>query len=277
MRGVSALIDLHVHTTASDGTSAPAEVVKAAIEAGLTAIAVTDHDSVAGVAPALEAAAGTPLEIVPGVELSASVGERDLHILGYFIDHRDSALSDLLADLRAKRLERARAMVAALAAAGQHVTIEDVLALANGGAVGRAHIARQLVASGSVTSMDEAFANLIGRDGPCYVAKPFLAAPDAMRAITAAGGAPVLAHPGVSNADDVIATLADEGLVGIEAFHGEHDEQTRERYCVIAEYLGLVVTGGSDYHGPRAKGPGIGAVVAPDGALEQLRARARTA
>jgi predicted metal-dependent phosphoesterase TrpH len=247
--------------------------VREAVRLGLTAIAITDHDSVAGVQPALDASAGLPLEVVPGVELSAGLGGRDLHILGYFVDHTDPALCARLAVLRDQRMERARAMVADLAAAGHNVLFDDVLAQARGGSVGRSHVARALVEAGTVDSVEAAFRRFIGRDGPFYVEKPLLLAADAIALIRDAGGAAALAHPGVSDADEVVTTLVTEGLVGIEAYHGEHDEQARERYCMIADYLGLIVTGGSDYHGPRAKGSSLGTPHSPMAALDALRAR----
>lgn len=247
----------------------------AALRAGLTAIAITDHDSVSGVDAALAAAKDSALEIVPGVELSASHDGRDIHILGYFIDHHDAALRERLTLLREQRVDRARAMVDELAAAGHEVRFDDVLAQANGGSVGRSHVARALVDAGAVESVEEAFVRFIGRDGPFYVQRPLLAATDAIAMIGDAGGAAVLAHPGVSDADDVVTTLAAHGLAGIEAYHRDQDEQTRERYILIADYLGLVVTGGSDYHGPRTKFGQLGAPVRVADALEQLRARAR--
>ncbi|HEX9093664.1 MAG TPA: PHP domain-containing protein [Coriobacteriia bacterium] len=264
-----------MHTTASDGISRPEDVVAAALDLGLTAIAITDHDSVDGVGPALEAAEGRPVEVVPGVELSASFAGRDLHILGYFVDHADADLDARLVVLRHQRLDRAQAMVAALVEAGHTVTFEGVMAHANGGAVGRSHVARALVEAGDVDSVEDAFAQLIGRDAPFFVEKPLLPADEAIRLIHDAGGVAVLAHPSISRADDVISGLATQGLDGIEAYHAEHDLQRRARYAEIAERLGLVATGGSDFHGARAKGGKLGTADPPDACLEQLRLLAR--
>lgn len=206
--------------------------------------------------------------------MSASHDGRDVHILGYFIDHGDAGLRDRLAVLREQRIERAHAMVEELTQAGYEVTFEAVMARANGGSVGRSHVARALVDAGTVESVEEAFVRFIGRDGPFYVRKPLLPATEAIDMIRSAGGAAVLAHPGVSGADDVITQLAHTGLAGVEAYHRDHDEQTRERYVMIAEYLGLIATGGSDYHGPRTKARELGTAFSMASALEDLRNRA---
>lgn len=260
-----------MHTTASDGVSRPEEIVAAALTLGITTLAITDHDSVAGIDPAVAAARGTALEVVPGVELSASYAGRDLHILGYFIDHHDAALAERLEQLREARAARARAMVDALAAAGHSVTFEGVLQHSNGGAMGRSHVARALVDSGDVENVEEAFARFIGRDGPFFVEKPLFPTDEAIALVRSVGGVPVLAHPSISGADDVISVLAGQGLLGLEAYHAEHDHQRRSRYAQIAEHLGLAVTGGSDFHGAHAKGGTLGCVDAPPSCVEDLR------
>jgi 3',5'-nucleoside bisphosphate phosphatase len=266
-------VDLHIHTTASDGTSTPAEVVATALAASLSAIAITDHDSVDGVAAALSAAEGSPIEVVPGVELSTRGGEIDLHLLGYFIDHTDEALLRRLRYLRDERIARAQAMVDALAAAGFSVTLEGVMHQAGGGAVGRSHIARALVSAGDVDSVQDAFARYIGRHGPYFIEKALMPAEEAIALVHDAGGVAVLAHPGVNRADPIIEQLADAGLDGIEAFHAEHSIGQRQRYSEVGRRLGLVLTGGSDYHGPEAKGGRLGGGNTPDSALEALRSR----
>lgn len=269
-------VDLHVHTTASDGTSTPQEVVAFARSIGLTAIAITDHDSVDGVPAALAAAEDTPLTVVPGVELSTRCDDIDLHLLGYFIDHRSEPLLARLRLLRDTRIARAQGMVDALAAAGFSVTLDGVLQRAAGGAVGRSHIARALVAAGDVDSVQEAFARYIGRDGPYFIEKELTPAQDAIALVHAAGGVAVLAHPAINGADPVISRLARAGLDGIEAFHAEHNQEQRRRYAAIADHLGLIVTGGSDFHGPQAKSGRLGAGDTPDETLEALRARQNT-
>jgi predicted metal-dependent phosphoesterase TrpH len=266
-------VDLHVHTTASDGSLTAAEVVALALELGLEAIAITDHDSVGGVAPALEAAAGTSLRVVPGVELSSSAGELDAHILGYFVDHSDSGLLEMLDTLRATRLARARAMVEALSAAGYEITLDQVVALADG-AVGRSHVARALVANGQIDSVGQAFRTLIGRKGPFYIGKPLATPRRAVETIRSAGGVAVLAHPGISGTEVLIDDLVAAGLGGIEVYHVEHTPEQREHFARIAAERGLIATGGSDYHGPGSVNGVLGAGAAPEGAVEELAALA---
>lgn len=268
-------VDLHVHTTASDGTLAPADVIARALELRLRAIAVTDHDSVEGLAAAIAAAAGTALEVVPGVELSAATASaQDLHVLGYFIDHTDPTLRQALADLRERRVERAREMVEALRAAGYSVTLEGVFARAGDAAVGRSHIARALVDAGDVESVERAFAELIGREGPYFIGKRLLSATGAVALIRGAGGVPVLAHPGVTRADSAIPELVEAGLGGLEAYHAEHTRSDRDRYANLAASMGLAVSGGSDFHGPGTKTCALGSGGCPDAAVEELRRRA---
>lgn len=268
-------VDLHIHTTASDGTATPGEVVGEAQRIGLPVIAITDHDSVQGVAAAMTAAAALPLEVLPGVELSAAVnGSRDVHILGYFIDFTSPTLLDTLRDLRERRLERAREMVDALSAAGFGVTLEGVLAHAGEGAVGRSHIARALVEAGDVDSVEIAFRTLIGRGERFFVEKRLLSASRAVAVIREAGGVGVLAHPGVSRADDLVDDLVASGLGGIEVYHADHAPEERARYAAVARRLGLVATGGSDYHGPATRSSRLGSGECPDHAVVALRERA---
>jgi len=264
--------DLHAHTTASDGTLAPDALVARAIERGLDVLAVTDHDSVAGIAAAVAAARGTALTVVPGVELSAVWEDRDVHVLGYFIDAEDAHLLAHLEDLRLARLHRAEAIVAALREAGYDVRIEEVLDLAGGGSVGRSHVARALVNGGHVPSVPDAFANLLGRGRPFYVSKDVRSPVDVLEVIRSAGGLSVLAHPGVTHVDDLVPTLVEGGLSGIEAFHAEHTPEDRERYARLAADLGLLVTGGSDFHGIGTPAAELGSVDLPPEAVERLLA-----
>lgn len=267
-------VDLHIHTTASDGTVEPADIVSLALDAGLSAIAITDHDSVGGVARATAAAAGRPLEVIAGVELSAnSAACPDAHVLGYFLDATSDDLLSTLESLRGRRIERAETMVRALEEAGYSVTLQGVLALAGEGAVGRSHVARALLEAGDVDTMEEAFRRLIGRDAPFYVEKRLLKAAEAVDLIHRGGGAAVLAHPGVSG-DGALVELADAGLDGVEAYHAEHTESQRQHYVALARRLGLVATGGSDFHGPASKNARIGVGGCPDSAVQELQQRA---
>lgn len=271
-------IDLHAHTTASDGTAAPEDVVRDALAAGVDVLAITDHDSVDGIDPAVAAASGTALVVVPGVELSAEVGTAtDVHILGYFIDHRSPALLAELERLRLARLDRARLMVAALAEAGYDLTLDDVLVHARAGAVGRSHVARALTDAGCVESVEHAFRDLIGRDGPFFVRKRLLSGERAVAVIREAGGVAVIAHPGVTRADQVIPSLIAAGMGGIEAYHAEHTRSDRDRYAAMARRLGLVATGGSDHHGPGTRSAALGSGGTPDAAVDSLRTRATIA
>jgi predicted metal-dependent phosphoesterase TrpH len=270
--------DLHTHTTASDGTLSPEELVELAERADLDAIAVSDHDSIEGVGPALKASRDRRVTVIPAVELSAYDDGLDVHILGYHVDHHDVDLQSMLLRLRHARLERAVAMIDSLGSAGYPVQLEDVLELARAsathgsshGSVGRAHIARALVEAGHVSSVQDAFERLIGRERPHFVRKPLSPPSEVVRAITAAGGLPVLAHPVVNGADRLIGSLVAHGLAGIEAFHFEHTDEQAASLERLAREEGLIVTGGSDFHGPEGPGPGLGAILAPPDAVGAL-------
>ena len=262
--------DLHLHTTASDGHLSAEQLVKAAIAAGLDAIAITDHDSVASVGPARDAAGGTSLRIIPGVELSSTHDGRDVHILGYFVDEADDMFLSRLVMLRDARLERAEGMVTALAEAGYEITLAEVLELSMGGAVGRSHIARALVDSGHAGSVAQAFAELLGRGRPFYRPKPVATPVEVVSIIRDAGGISVLAHPAVTQVDEIIPELLSAGLAGLEVYHGEHSGADRDRYASLAHELGLLATGGSDFHGPTAPGVPLGGVDMPASILPAL-------
>lgn len=264
--------DLHVHTTASDGTLTPTQVVELAQERHVDVLAVADHDSVEGLGQAAQAARAAGITLVPAVELSAVADGIDVHVLAYFVDPGDPLLLDRLSELRASRGRRAEAMVAALADAGYPVTIQDVLALSDGGAVGRSHVARALVASGAAQSISDAFRRLIGRGRPYYVAKDSRSPREVVGIVRDLRAIPVLAHPGVTHADPLIDELVAAGILGIEAYHADHSPADRERYAALAARLGLLVTGGTDYHGPDAPNPELGSVDVPEQAVLALLA-----
>jgi predicted metal-dependent phosphoesterase TrpH len=247
-------IDLHAHSTASDGTDAPAVVVARAAEAGLDVVALTDHDTVAGHA---EARATLPagLTLVPGAELSCVAGGVSLHLLAYLFDPSHPELARELDLLRTDRSRRAEAIVGRLRALGAPVTYERVAEIAGDGAVGRPHIARAMVEQGVVADVPDAFsAEWIGDGGRAYVDKYALDPVRAVALVRAAGGVAVFAHPGAAKrgrtvGEDVIEALAAAGLAALEVDHPDHDEPTRARLRSVAAGLGLLVTGSSDDHG----------------------------
>jgi predicted metal-dependent phosphoesterase TrpH len=264
--------DLHVHSTASDGTATPGELVSLALDCGLDVLAIADHDSVSGLPEAFRAAQGTELTLIPAVELSAVSDGLDIHVLAYFVDPFDPRLVDELVDLRAARSRRAQTMVEALSAAGYAVSLDDVLALSDGGAVGRSHVARALVGSGAAESVSDAFKRLIGRGMPFYVPKDSKSPETVISTMRELGAIPVLAHPGVTHADPIVPSLVKAGLLGIEAYHADHTPEQRVAYARLARDLGLLVTGGTDYHGTAAPNPALGSVDVPEDAVRALLA-----
>jgi 3',5'-nucleoside bisphosphate phosphatase len=246
-------IDLHAHSTASDGTDAPAEVIKAAGAAGLDVVALTDHDTVAGWDEAAPAAVATGITMVPGAEVSCRWQAVTLHLLAYLFDPRDPALLAEMARTRAGRTGRAQTIVGQLAV-DFPITWTQVLRHAAGATVGRPHIADALVESGVVASRDEAFDRLLHSRSPYYVPHPAPAPVEAVRLVRAAGGVSVFAHPGARGRgevvpDSLIVEMAAAGMAGLEVDHRDHDTATRERLRDLAANLGLLVTGSSDYHG----------------------------
>jgi 3',5'-nucleoside bisphosphate phosphatase len=283
-------IDLHVHSNASDGTDAPAEVVRRAAAAGLDVLALTDHDTQAGLAEASAVVASSMggsrppsplagLTLVPGMELSCLLEGRSVHLLCYLFDARDAALAAETERIRDDRTYRAREMVARLRELGAPVTWDQVIALAGDGVVGRPHIARALAAAGAVRTPADAFtADWIGDDGRAFVGRYALGLARAVALVRAAGGVPVLAHPrspGYEIPDEVIVNLVDSGLAGIEVFHLDHDKQTRIQLTQLAQSLNLITTGGSDDHGS-FNGNGLGAQTTPPDEYERLIALAGT-
>jgi predicted metal-dependent phosphoesterase TrpH len=275
-------IDLHAHSTASDGTDSPADLVAAAAAAGLHVVALTDHDTTAGWAPAVEALPAG-LTLVPGAEISCVfVDPADrpisLHVLGYLFDPGHKGFLAERRRLRETRLTRARRMVDKLAADGLPVSWDRVLEQAGTGAVGRPHIGRALVAAGVVGSVDEAFARYLHSGSPYYVGKAETEVLAALRLIRAAGGVPVFAHPlarrrGRVVTDEVIARMATAGLAGLEVEHPDHDDRDRAHLRGLAAELGLLVTGSSDYHG-RNKTVTLGAHCTDAAVYEQIVAQA---
>lgn len=243
--------DLHLHTSCSDGRLAPGLLMQKAREAGLFALAITDHDTIEGIALAEQAARRWGMEIVPGVELSATVEGDEVHLLGYFFDPTHPALRAALAAYRQARLERLQMMLDRLRAEGVRLTPEQVVAAAGDGVPGRPHVARALVAAGYAANYTEAFQRYLLSNAPGYVPKPAWEAAEAIAVLHEAGGIAVLAHPGERLRDRVFRQLLEAGIDGIEVIHPMHGPHLVQHYRQVARDFGLLETGGSDYHGHR--------------------------
>jgi predicted metal-dependent phosphoesterase TrpH len=269
--------DLHLHTTASDGRLEPKEIVSLAIKVGLDVIAVTDHDTIDGVVPALAAASDShSLTVIPGVEINTDVARGEVHILGYFIDYTDKKLAAALQKLRDSRRDRAQKMVAKLSDLGMKIDWQRVSELAQGGSVGRPHISQALFEKGYVSSEKEAFDKYIGHNGPAYVERYKLLPVEAVKLILDAQGLPVLAHPAdIADLDELVPKLKAAGLVGLEVYYRDYSPEIIARLAKIAKQYDLITTGGTDYH---AFGDGlevyIGGAISPASSVEQLFALA---
>ncbi len=244
-------IDLHIHTTASDGRLTPEEVVRIAAKQGLSVIAITDHDSLAGIEPALLAAESVPsLRVIPGLEINTDTPNDEVHILGYFIDYRNKGLKQTLERLRNSRETRARKIVAKLGELGIDIAWHRVLELSGGGSVGRPHIALAMFERGYTPSFQEAFIKYIGRQGPAYVKRERLSPQEAAKLVVKAGGLPVLAHPANIDAiEELLVELKEAGLVGLEAYYNGYRRKTIDGLVSLAAKHGLITSGGSDFHG----------------------------
>jgi predicted metal-dependent phosphoesterase TrpH len=265
--------DLHLHTTASDGKLTPQELVRQAVELKLDVIAITDHDSVGGISPALEVAKSFPqLMVIPGVEINTDVPKGEVHILGYFINYRNPEFNHALEELRNSRYERGKKMVARLAEIGVHIDWGRVLGLAGGGSVGRPHIAQALLERGYISSLQEAFTKYIGRNGPAYVERKKLLPIEAVKLVINAGGLPVLAHPAdIEPLEPFILELKRAGMVGIEIYYNGYASKTIGQLKRLAKKHNLVACGGSDYHGlDDSIGASMGSVDLPRESVEQL-------
>jgi predicted metal-dependent phosphoesterase TrpH len=247
--------DLHTHSTASDGTLAPADLVRQAHRRGLSVIALTDHDTTAGLADAIVTGAEVGVRVIPGIELSTNVSDGEVHILGYGIDPADTVLQAALARYRQARVERAVRMIERLRGLGVELSEDAVLATADGASVGRPHIARAMIEAGYVTTVGDAFDRFIGNGKPAYIESERKPTPvEAIDLIQAAGGFAIHAHPYTSERfPGSLAELVAAGLAGIEVYYAEYtSDQHRELARIAAEY-GILAAGGSDYHGERFK------------------------
>ena len=272
-------IDLHTHTVFSDGTFRPAETVALALERGLTAISISDHDSTEGLPEAFEAADGTGLEIVPGVEFSTVHDGRGIHMLAYWMDVEDGEFQAELTRLRDDRYRRGERMVEKLIELGYPVSFERVSEIAEGKNIVRPHIAQALVEAGVIPTIEDAFTpELIKDGGRAYVEKHALDPVDALHLIKRAGGIGVIAHPGLHREglgvpDQLIERLAEAGLDGIEAAHSDHTPEAEARYRSMAQRLGVVATGSSDCHGTRYDPVRLGSVTTDPESFARLKDR----
>ena len=246
-----ATIDLHLHTLASDGRLSPTELIQLVAKQGLETISITDHDSTEGLAEAYEAAKEFPyMRIIPGIEMSADIPGDEVHVLGYFLDYHDVDFQEMLTELRRGRVGRAQVMVEKLVALGKPVEWERVLHFAGDGTVGRPHIALAMVEAGYFKEPKEAFEEYLGNDGLAYYDRPKLNPTESVAMIRKVGGVPVLAHPTFMNDMEAgIASLKKEGLVGMEVYYAQYDDDTVRHLARLAREYDLIPCGGSDYHG----------------------------
>ena len=268
------MIDLHTHTTASDGRCTPADLVARAKAAGVSVLSVTDHDTVAGADAAAAACRYASIAFVPGIEITAADEGVDVHVLGYFIDRASSSLALFLADQRRQRLERVRLIIERLTSFGIHLDAEAILRPGvedPGKSAGRPWVARALVAGGHVKTTNSAFERWLSRGRPAFVPRLAAAPADVFARIHEAGGVASLAHPGVLSRDDRIPGYAAAGLDALEAYHTDHDPSMTERYRAMAQRLTLGVSGGSDYNGDETHGAARpGSVSLPRAAYDHL-------
>ena len=286
-------IDLHTHSTRSDGTLTPAELIRYAAQKGLAAIALTDHDTIDGIEEAVQAARSLSSqdpdalvpEVIPGVELSTEYRGKDIHIVGLFIDWQNREFADRLRGVADARIYRNRKMCSLLTENGCPVSYEDLEAAFPDTVITRAHFAQYLLDRGMISSIDEAFRKLIGDDCPCFVPREKITPHDAVRFLLSFGGVPILAHPlqyKLSDAelDVLVASLTELGLDGIEVYYSTHRQADTAYLSRIAEKYGLLLSGGSDFHGTRKQnldlGTGYGHLYVPDSILPPIRERALT-
>jgi predicted metal-dependent phosphoesterase TrpH len=271
------LVDLHTHSTASDGIYSPTELLSHAHEAGLKVMALTDHDSTNGLDEAQEAARQYDIDLLPGIELNTDFSGGEVHVLGYFLEHKRPAFQHILQSLRNAREHRGQRMVEQLNEAGIHITWERVREIAQG-SVGRPHVARALLEAGYVQSIPEAFEKYIGNGQVGYVPRYKLAPIDAVRLIASANGLPVVAHPydhpGIARLQEWLPDLCKAGLVGLETYYGYYSTEQETTLLQLAKIYGLIPTGGSDFHGPGIHPTPLGGRYVPYEAVERLKAAA---
>jgi len=267
-------IDLHTHSLRSDGALSPADLIRRAADRGVSALSLSDHDTLAGVAEAVAAGDALGVRVIPASELNTESEWGDAHVLGYFIDPADQPLEARLRWLRENRGRRIELMVEKLNQLGYSVSLDRVLEIAQGGSLGRPHLAEALLEKGYVRSYEESFDTILAKGSPAYVARVGLSPLEAVALVRTHGGVPSLAHPGtVVGLEALLPKMVAAGLAGIEAYYGEHSPEMTERCLALARTHGLVPTGGSDFHGRGEHGVDLGAVFVPPETIEMLRSR----
>lgn len=252
--------DLHIHSTASDGKLAPEQIVALALNKGISAISITDHDTTEGIDRAQEAARGTGLDVIPGIEINTDWEETEVHLLGYYIEYNSQSLQNTLQEIRQARELRAKAMITKLAELGVGLSYEQVKRIAGEATICRPHLAQAMIESGYVASIKDAFERYLSRGKPGYVPRKRLDPLSALTIIKRAKGVPVLAHPGLAERDDLIPILTKNGLMGIEVYYPLHTPDMVDKYSDYCQKHGLVMTGGTDSHGPGTEYPPLGEV-----------------
>ena len=269
------IVDLHSHTTASDGALEPEALIAAAIERKVDVLAVTDHDTVDALVRCGAAAAGTSLRLIGGVEISCFVDMTEIHVLGLGIRHDSAGFREWLGKLIAVRVERIQRMASVLEDHGIKLDISDLVRPGRIGSVGRPHIAKMLVAGGHARNIDDAFKKWLSPGRPAHVERLRLSAQEAIEQVHAAGGVAIQAHPGQMGRDQDLPTLMSWGLDGLEVFHPDHTFAMKNRYANLCDIHGLIATGGSDYHGLDAHGAPLGSRSTPDAGWKTIQERAR--
>jgi len=266
------IADLHIHTHFSDSTSSPQEVIEQAHNFGIHCIAITDHDIVEGIEPAIAAANSYDIEVIPGIELSTQANNKDIHLLGYFIDYKNSSFIDQLEKMQHSRLERMKLMISKLSELGVgSIDFAEVCALTESDAVGRPHLAAVMVKHGIVPNIKAAFDRFLADDKPAYVPKAKLSPFEGIEIILKYGGVPVLAHPMFTSVDELIPGFVEAGLKGIEVYYPNCMPATMEFYANLAKKYNLVGTGGSDAHGAAKRNTYLGKMTIPYDVVEQLK------
>jgi predicted metal-dependent phosphoesterase TrpH len=267
-------VDLHTHTVASDGTYRPSELVAEAARRGVRVLAVTDHDSTDGLAEAIETArAHPPLTIVPGIEINCDVEGAEIHVLGYGMDYEAPWFQDFCRAQREERRARVHRTAERLAELGLPIDVERVFALVQEGSAGRPHVARVMVERGYVKTVREAFDRYLASGKPAHVPRRKLTPEDAVRLLRRAGGVPVFAHPGLAERDELIPSMVEAGLMGIECYYSEHSPAQRGSYLDLCRRYDLVATGGSDFHGPQVRAAILGHPTVPLATWDVLQAK----